>query len=146
MIRRRTTLVVVGLVLAFLAPMSTAYALWSRTATATTNVSVASSGAPAAPAAPVLSCVSSSGTSVTWTATGTTYNVFESVDGTLWPSTPALQGTLLTTYARVPFPSGNSEARWYRVVAVNSGGTSAVSNVIKVSRNGNSANFTCQAG
>ena len=139
---RRTTLVVVGLVLAFLAPMSTAYALWSRTASATVNVSVASS-TPAAPASPVLSCVSANGTSITWTATGTTYNVFESTDGTSWPGPALVSGTSATTYNRNPFPAGNSATRYYRVVAVNSGGSSSPSGVVKINRNGSSSNYTC---
>ena len=137
---RRTTLVVVGLVLAFLAPMSTAYALWSTTASATVNVSVA---AAPAPATPVLSCVSANGTSISWTATGTTYNVFESTDGTSWPGAALVQGTSATTYNRTPFPAGNSATRYFRVVAVNSAGSSTPSNVVKINRNGNSTNFTC---
>lgn len=138
---RRTTLVVVGLVLAFLAPMSTAYALWSRTASASVNVSVAA--AATTPTAPVLSCVSASGTSISWTATGTTYNVFESADGTTWPPAALVQGTSATTYNRNPFPAGNSATRYYRVVAVNSSGSSTPSNVVKINRNGNSSNYTC---
>ena len=139
---RRTTLVVVGLVLAFLAPMSTAYALWSRTATASVNVSVAAS-TPTTPTAPVLSCVSASGTSISWTATGTTYHVFESADGTTWPPAALVQGTSATTYNRSPFPAGNSATRYYRVVAINGGGSSTPSNVVKINRNGNSSNYTC---
>jgi len=139
---RRTTLVVVGLVLAFLAPMSTAYALWSRTASATVNVGVVSS-TPTAPSAPELSCVSVSGTSISWTATGTTYNVYESADGTMWPPAALVQGTSATTYNRNPFPAGNNATRYYRVVAINSGGPSTPSNVVRISRNGASANYTC---
>ena len=140
---RRTTLVVVGVVLAFLVPMSTAYALWSRSASATVNVSV--QAAVAAPSAPVLSCVSTSGTSMSWTATGTTYHVFESADNITWPGTPLVQGTSATTYDRNPFPAGSNAIRYFRVVAVNAGGSSTTSNVIKISRNGASANFTCGA-
>ena len=141
---RRTTLVVVGLLLAFLAPMSTAYALWSSTATASLDVSVAGA-LPPAPTSPVLSCVSSGGTSISWTATGTTYDVFESSNGTSWPGPALVQGTSATTYNRTPFPPGNNATRYYRVVAVNTGGSSSPSGVVKISRTGNSPNFTCTA-
>ena len=137
---RRTTLVVVGLVIAFLAPMSTAYALWSRTASASVAVTVASP-----PSAPVLSCVSATGTSISWTSTGTTYHVYESTDGTTWSGTPLVQGTSATSYNRNPFPNGNGATRWFRVVAVGPGGSSAASNVIKIARTGNSTNYTCGA-
>lgn len=133
---RRTTLVVVGLLLAFMAPMSAAYAVWGRTAGATVDVSVR------AVADPVLSCVLSSGTTLSWTATGARYHVFESVDGAVWPATPLVQ-TSLTTFTRTPFPSETGATRWYRVVAVTDSGTSAASNVIRINRTGSTATFTC---
>ena len=140
---RRTTLVVVGLVIAFLAPMSTAYALWSRSASATVNVSV--QAAAAAPSAPVLSCVSATGTSLSWTATGSTYDVYESGSATSWPPGALVQGTSATTYTVGTSGWAQSEVRYYRVIARNSGGASSPSNVIKISRNGNSANYICGA-
>jgi len=101
---------------------------------------------PTVPSAPVLSCVSASGTQISWTATGTTYHVFESASATTWSPNPLVQGTSATTYTP-PNTNGwsQNEVRFYRVVAVNSTGTSSPSNVIKVSRNGNSTNVTCGA-
>lgn len=97
------------------------------------------------PAVPLLTCVTISGTSISWTATGSTYNVYESVDNATWPTTPVVAGTSATTFTKSPFPSGNAETRFYRVTAVNAAGASTPSNVIRIRRSGSSANFTCGA-
>jgi len=138
---RRTTLVVVGLVIAFLAPMSTAYALWSRTASATLNVSVAAPGPP--PAAPTISCQprTSSTISFTWPVVGgLTYTVHDAgsnADASYSAgSTPSGSGAHVVTPA-----SGTT--RFYRVKANNGSSTSGWSNTVRVTRTGGTSTIAC---
>ena len=139
---RRTTLVVVGLVLAFLAPMSTAYALWSRSATATVNVSVAAAATPA-PAAPAITCQPRDGSTISfsWTVVGgLTYTVHQATTNAdanySAGSAPSGSGTHLVTPA-----SGSTT--FYRVKASNGTSTSGWSNTVRVVRGAGASTITC---
>jgi fibronectin type 3 domain-containing protein len=81
------------------------------------------------------------GYAVDWTGTGTAYRVYRSGD---------LSGpyTLVSTQTSTSYtdPSFAMKAtRYFKVVAVNAVGLSVDSNVLEVSRNGNSDNFRCGA-
>jgi hypothetical protein len=116
---------------------------WTFRTTAT--VSVAVTNTP--PAAPALRCgapvpaASDPGYAVDWTGTGTAYRVYRSGD---------LSGpyTLVSTQTSTSYtdPSfAKNQTRYFKVVAVNAVGLSVDSNVLEVSRHGNSDNFRCGA-
>jgi hypothetical protein len=133
---RRTTLVGVGLVLAFLAPMSTAYALWSSTATASLDVSVA--GAATAPSAPTISCggfVGNGQFSITWTnVSGLTYSVHRSTTANADPSYSSQAASTTTPYTA---SVANNSTTYWRVKANNGTLTSGWSNTLRLERSGN---------
>jgi len=138
---RRTTLVVVGLVLAFLAPMSTAYALWSTTASATVNVSVASTVTPP-PAAPSIACQPRNGSTISfsWTVVGgLTYTVHEATTNAdasySAGSAPSGSGTHVVTPV-------TGVTTFYRVKASN-GTPSGWSNTVQVTRTGGASTIAC---
>lgn len=139
---RRTTLVAVALVLAFLAPMSAAYALWSRTASTTTNVSTAP---PVPPAAPAISCGAHAGNglfTITWTnGSGLTYSVHRSTT-TNTDAAYASQATGTTSPYTASVADGTTT--FWRVRAGDGVSTSGWSNTLRLVRNGNgNGSTTC---
>ena len=135
--RRARAAVVVACAVAFAAPATTTYALWSKTATGTLSVATL-------PAPPVLSCVAAVGTSLTWTLTGTTYKVYEYSNAaatTLLATTPIAA----PPYTKTGFPTASNTTRWYRVSAVVTAGESTLSNIMRLRRRGSSATIRCSA-
>lgn len=135
------------LVLAFVAPGTVAYALWSGTSTATVSVSIAapSSSSPTAPAAPTLACGSrqnNSEFSMSWTspAGASAYDVYRAAS-----NTDASYG-VVAAGAGSPYAASlaDGETFYFRIKARNASGPSPFSNTIKVVRQGNgNGNFTC---
>jgi hypothetical protein len=133
--RRRTTLVAVGLVLAFLAPMSTAYALWMRTASATVDVSV-QAGSPTL-AAPTIQCgafTANGAYTMTWTTvSGLTYTVYRSTTTNADASYTSQTASATTPYT-ASMPNGTT---YWRVRATDGTTTSGWSNTLQLTRTGN---------
>jgi hypothetical protein len=132
---------VVGAVLAFVAPMSAAYAVWSRTATASLGVTVAAAPVGPPPAAPALTCQSRDGSAVSFTwpvVAGLTYTVHQAstnADASFGSGTaPTGSGVHTLT------PAANAPAIFYRVKASDGTSTSGWSNTVSVVRSGNGAN------
>lgn len=149
--RRRLVTVVVAMAIAFFAPLSVAYALWSTQVQAQVDVSTASPvTAPGTPAN--FRCgsqlASPPGFSLRWDAVqgATSYKVYATAPGEAASSTyslfapqsgqPALTGTSINIE-----PTGN-ETRHYKVAAINSGGDSAMSGSRQVKRQGSTV--SCQ--
>ena len=116
---------------------------WTSSTTATVILAITSSP----PAEPVLGCgapvavTGDPGYRIEWSETGTTYQVYRSLE----PTGPF---TLVSTQTSISYTDpdfGRSEDRYFRVRAVNASGESTDSNTLKVERNGNSSNFRCGA-
>jgi len=143
--RRRSAVIAAILVLAFVAPMSVAYAMWSTTATATLNVSVAAPAAPV-PTAPQTSCdVRKSDNQYTFkwspstSGNPTSYRVHKAA-GSTGPFVD--QGAATSPYdASIP----DNGTTYWRVTAVNAAGPSPSSSTLVITRNKASgpAVFTC---
>ena len=126
--------------LAFVAPMSTAYALWSRTATASLAVAVA----PTPPAAPAIDCGSYAGNgqyTITWTnVSGLTYTVHRSTTTNADASFTQLSGTWTSPYTA---SVTDGTTTFWRVRASN-GSTSGWSNTVRLVRSGSgNGSITC---